>query len=700
MTKPAPSPRPQAASSRALRARLLFLAACALLATVHFALTDHFVPLHAVLGPAPIQGDDFDLHIGQTYRVLQGLDGWGKSWVYDVQLLAGQPEGTIFDADNKGCELWTYALWKLGASKAVAFNSFTLLGTLLVPLVVFAAARLFFLGPWPSLFAAALGSALWFFDSFAHWVWFVGMVSYGFASYLALLSLALFYRYLEQRRAWTAVACALLLGVGHLIHPYTFFVLAPPMAALYLRSFRDLHARGQLTVGAIVLTTVACNAYWLRVALAHWHYVLDSAYYGQANAGYLVADFFDVLRDPTNTGVIGTRTGFRLLAVALGAAGLLAWRSRGDRRVLPLGTALLWLLGLSYFAGYLPGGGQIQPYRHVLPASFFATLPAAGLVEWLVRERALSGLHRGAQALLAILALLVMQHLGIEALYFLPGLLPETHSLVDGTRAPISKYGFIDALQGHSHVSYSLPHPQWLEADGEQVVSWVANNVPKGSRVLVDSGVLGERIAWKTGVEVMGGFRERNIAHAYANFFRRYGDRQVAPAQLARYLRTFGIGWVILQNPRADIAAAPAVLEPLPAVAGRLILSHAGGGRPGAAGRWARARAHQPDRAERQRSDAGRRAVVPLSRGAALRAGLPRRAAEGGPGRRGPDPHPGAAPGGAGDRECVSVRRGIGYGCDRGQDQDCGRAEAQRVRERRPEAWQVRQKLSGAEPLG
>ena len=46
------------------------------------------------------------------------------------------------------------------------------------------------------------------------------------------------------------------------------------------------------------------------------------------------------------------------------------------------------------------------------------------------------------------------------------------------------------------------------------------------ARVLVDSTVLGERIAWKTDIEVMGGFLERNTDHAYANFFRRYAKRQ------------------------------------------------------------------------------------------------------------------------------------------------------------------------------
>src|SRR5262249_7495015 len=153
--------------------------------------------LRAVLSKVPLQGDDFDLHIGQTYRVLQGLDGWGKGWVYDVQLLAGQPEGTIFDADNKGCELFTFALWKLGVDKATAFNLFVWLCSALAPLLVFAAARVFGFSAWASLLSAALGSALWFFDSFCHWVWFVGMFSYGLASYLALLPLAFFHRFCE-----------------------------------------------------------------------------------------------------------------------------------------------------------------------------------------------------------------------------------------------------------------------------------------------------------------------------------------------------------------------------------------------------------------------------------------------------------------------------------------------------------------------
>ncbi|MFI5307064.1 MAG: hypothetical protein ACHQ53_06925 [Polyangiales bacterium] len=557
--------------SPAVASRLGFVLAALALAGVHFTLCNHFVPLRAVLAPAPLQGDDFDLHIGQTYRVLQGLDGWGKAWVYDVQLLAGQPEGTIFDADNKGCEIFTYALWKLGLHEAVAFNLFVWLSTALGPLVVFAAARVFGFAPWSSLLSATLACLLWFFDSFSHWVWFVGMFSYGLASYLTLLPLALFHRFCEQRRLRDAALSGVLLGVVHLVHPYSFFVLALPMAVTYLRCARTLGRVEHAAVAGAAMFTLGVNAYWLRAALSHWHYVLDSAYYGQTGLPYLVADFFDLLRDPSDTGVIGTRSGVRFLCFGAAFCGLLALHRARDRRALPLGLAFITLLILGYFGAYLPGARQLQPYRHVMPAAFVATLLAAAFAEALHAEKALLALPRSVKALLVVATFAVVQHLGVEAVYYLPELAPDVPALADGAPTPITKYGFLDPFVGHSHVSYVLPHPDWLEGQAEDVVQWVAHNVPAGARLLVDNAVLGERIAWKTKAEVLGGFRERNIAHAYANLFRRYGDHELSSQELERYLRTFGVSFIITQRPRKDFAAATELLEPQPPVAGRMV---------------------------------------------------------------------------------------------------------------------------------
>ena len=127
--------------------------------------------------------------------------------------------------------------------------------------VMFVSARLFGLARRGALLAAGMGSLLWFFDSFSHWCWWVGMVAYAFASYLCLLPLALFYRWLQDRRSWQAVAAALSLGLVHLVHPYSFFILAAPMLALWAYHWRRLGPRGHLAVLGIAATTVAMNAW-------------------------------------------------------------------------------------------------------------------------------------------------------------------------------------------------------------------------------------------------------------------------------------------------------------------------------------------------------------------------------------------------------------------------------------------------------
>src|SRR5688572_4513156 len=193
-----------------------------------------------LLEVTPITGLDHETHISQTWRVMEGLDGWGRSWVYDVHHLAGFPAGTIFDADNKGWTIWTWAVTHMGVDQGLAFNSFVLAAHLLVPFVVYLAARWFGLLRWSSLAAACFAVALWYFDSWLHWCWYVGMTAYDFVSYLFLLPLALFHRWRHERRTWQIVGVAILLAVCHLVHPYAFFLLALPMLAIYLPVARQL----------------------------------------------------------------------------------------------------------------------------------------------------------------------------------------------------------------------------------------------------------------------------------------------------------------------------------------------------------------------------------------------------------------------------------------------------------------------------
>jgi hypothetical protein len=66
----------------------------------------------------PMTGVDFETHIAQVWRVIEGLDGWGRSLGLRRPPARRLPAGVIFDADNKGWELWTWACAGSGPRRA------------------------------------------------------------------------------------------------------------------------------------------------------------------------------------------------------------------------------------------------------------------------------------------------------------------------------------------------------------------------------------------------------------------------------------------------------------------------------------------------------------------------------------------------------------------------------------------------------
>lgn len=529
------------------------IAALALLA-FHLGWFLYFVPPAAWMSERTIAGVDFETHVAQTWRFLEAMDGWGKTWVYDVRLLAGYPHGVIFDADNKGWEVWTWALRGLGLPAGLAFNLFAVFAHLGVLAVAWSSARLFGLGRVGALAAAWLASLLWFFDSFSHWCWWIGMVAYALAAYLCLLPLALFNRWLRERKAWQALACALALGLAHLVHPYTFLILVWPLLALYARAFRSLGARGHLVALAIAGFTVLVNAWWLRVALQFWHYILDSGYFGQAGLGFLAADYLGLVLDTATSGMIGTRTGFRFLVFGTAAVGLWRWRRDRDPRLLPFAVGMGAMALLAYGGAYLWIFRQIQPYRHVLPLAFLAVIPAAAAIEAALQEGALRRLPRSAWVLLALLALPAGQHLARDVLYYSPELLPEVAPLYNGGWQPLAASGY------PPHPEYRLTPP----TDEHEALGRYVREVDDGqSRFLVEEPAIGEMLTWQTDAQVIGGFLYRNLQHSWANLFRRRKQGVAGDDELRTYFETYAIEWVIVSSRAAWWDRRPAVLTPV-----------------------------------------------------------------------------------------------------------------------------------------
>jgi hypothetical protein len=528
-------------TSRAWQANLIFGVAALLVYVVHLLVLRHFLPVELALGDEAISGGDFSTHLAQTKRVLEGIDGWGRTWVYDVQLLAGFPNGTIFDADNKGWELWTWLGMRLGLPFEQAANSFLVAAHLLGPPVVFVGARLFRVDRWPALAAAALASSFWFFDSFTHWCWFIGMVEYAFASYLCLIPLGLFYRFVTEQRVWQAIASALVLGATLIMHPYVFVILCAPMVWLWLRNRRELSRRSHALIVGIAVTAIVMNLWWLLVAFRFWHHIMDSAYFGQAGLSFVLADLFSTLLDSETSGLTGTRTGFRLLVVVASAIQLRRWWQRDDMRGGLFAVTLATLLLLTYVGGYLDVIAQIQPYRFVVPTGFLATVPAGVLFVEIVAELRSGEIDRKGKVLALVLAVPAFQHLADDILYFMPDLQPPPPRLFNGEPPMFAGSGY-------------APHATFRHANSEgdpKLIEWIRKREDGRGRWLVEWPPLADEISWKTNAQVVGGLPFLNLEHSWANLYRRHPHGVVEPDELRAYLETYAVSWVVVSFPNA-----------------------------------------------------------------------------------------------------------------------------------------------------
>lgn len=557
------SPEPQKPASLALLA----------IVVVHVALTFRFEPWSVVFGPEPIAGIDYDTHYEQTVRAVEAFKTSGRMWAWDPHLLAGQISGAIFDADTKLHELFVVLLGRLGVAPHRAFNLFVVLAHLALPAVTYVSARLFRLRHAQAVCAVGLASACWFFDAFSHWVFWVGMVSYGFAAYAAMLPLALFFRYLDDKKPSQIVLVALLLAAQHHLHPYSFFILAGPMTFLFVRAWKDLGTSERAAIFGTAAFVVAANVWWLRPALRFFRYVLDSAFYLDAGASYLVFDYLGLLKEPSTTGVLAVRSGFRFLAYGGALLALVAWRKAKDARFPLFAMALGMLLGAAYFGGYFPPLRQVQPYRFALAATFLACIPAGAFLVDAVGElrelAAKKALPRVAALLLGLAAFVGVPRLARDVIYFLPELVPKNDVPLPGILPNVN--GALGFGTVNWPDAFDYKHTRMTD-DVRALVDWVKTHDDGQSRFLVESWILGERLAWATDAQVLGGFRELNLQHSDANWFRKHPTGgSPDPKELPAYLRRYNVGWVVMTAPLPEIESRTDVLSPFARVAAHRI---------------------------------------------------------------------------------------------------------------------------------
>ena len=281
-----------------MKGRIAILAVVAL----HLALLAYFAPPRVMFSNEPITTVDYSLHVVQVDRAVRAFHESGKLWGWDPLELAGQPAGMVEDLTSKGTELFVIALGGLGVPMGRAFNLFVLCVHLGLVAAAWGSARLFGLNPAETAVAMLSWVLLWFFDSFMHWSWWVGMISWSFACYASVLLVALLYRTLESRRRILYLPLALLAAALALVHPFAVFAVLVPCVALYARAFRGMSKSEHALLWMAAAFSASTALLWIAPPLRMRHYIGDIDTFFNTTLSYLFFDTFDLMRDGRETG--------------------------------------------------------------------------------------------------------------------------------------------------------------------------------------------------------------------------------------------------------------------------------------------------------------------------------------------------------------------------------------------------------------
>ncbi len=552
-----------------VRRRWVLLAFAGVLG-LHLGLLGYYAPPRVMFSNTPVYTIDYSLHFYQVDRAKKAFDDAGRLWGYDPHVLAGQPAGAIEDLSSKSLELFVIAADRLGVPAGLAFNLYILLVHLLVPFIGYLAARLFGVAPLRAVIVALLWVLLWFFDSFLHWVWYCGMISWAATSYLVVLLVALLYRTLAglrrgpPERAPTVpparihhwLGLVLLAALAMLIHPFACVALLLPCLGLYLRHRRELALHQHALLWLAVLGALATTLIWLVPALELRHYIMDSTSFLKPTPVHALLDFLDVMMPEMETGG-PVRTMLRMLCFVAAGFCLYRWRNERDGRFLPLILLLGGAIAWAYFGGLFWITKQMQPHRHISPATLAAAIPAAVLLAELFSRAGLRRLDRRARIILVLALVLAVPRLVRTALYYMPELIPRSSTDLP---AAVAQGNLPSGLAGLNEPRpYRMGHTP-VPPHFARVRAWLLRN-HRGGRVLVENYELGEYLAWSTDLPILGGLKERNVPHVDANQFRINRDGYLPPAELAAYFERYAVSLVVTTAIRRKLEWRNKLLE-------------------------------------------------------------------------------------------------------------------------------------------
>jgi len=353
---------------------------CGILAAALLLVTIFFEP-QAIFSNTAIYSDDYAMHFLQCLTVKKYLTLFHSCWAYDPFFLAGLPNGTLGNADNKAWEIF-YTVMAPLLGEGLGFKAYVLLFFLLYPLFLYNAMRNFGFPRTTGLTAAALGILFFHLSLCINMVaW--GMISYVFVCYFSLYVLSVFWRLLESPSWWRGLQLAGCFSIMVMMHILAVVHLFIPMLILYLHAARRLRLGAQVMLFAALCTGIVVNSFWLVPVIEFIHdkttrpenyeFTLQIKNVLEPLKVYVLQR-----RSIDHCAPILNNTFFETVLLLFGGAGLYRWRTERRRAFLrAFAAGSLFIFAVAYYGSHTAFFSPLQPERYTIPLSLLLLVPAS-----------------------------------------------------------------------------------------------------------------------------------------------------------------------------------------------------------------------------------------------------------------------------------------------------------------------------------
>jgi hypothetical protein len=489
-----------------------------------------YLPLSEWFSPSIIYTDDFALHYGDMADKEFLLKNFGATWGYNPYQRAGTVANVIVGIDNNGWALWAFLLPFL--SSAVAFKLYFVFLILIIPLLLYGAARNFGLKDGETVLCVVLGTLFLHTTicvDFLYW----GTVSYIASVYISLYIASLAYRFSQTGSLPVLLWQTLLLGAALWIHIFTVINCITFFMALYLAlGLRKNRHRLGLSLaslfGASLLATPWLIPFikWLEISHINpfWTPYTTANILEWVNTYLRGRLIFNTYLAPFQKSVL-----IDIGLMLFGIAGLLGWWRSGERtRAAAFGYIIAFLFLFAYYGSFQEFTRTLTPLRFIIMMNIYLVVPASA---------ALYGLYRWGNARFAMVKTLAP------------------------VCAIIALSLFMARPYYHLFAKKEFRLQTQVPQDMQQLISYMKNSTTREARILLENsdweskhqyggGHLPYIFPHLTGREFIGNDYAFNptwdslISFFCGQFFHQPIEK-VPPEQLRARCELYNIGWVI-----------------------------------------------------------------------------------------------------------------------------------------------------------